>query len=1479
MIRRSLGAALWTLVGLLAGFLGALSSLVGTGAGRTLLARVSEGALRQVFTGTAEIGDVRGSLLTGLTLSEVRLFDADTTLVAWLPEANLSYNPFDFAAGRVVLFELHLHRPVINIVQHPSGRLNIEELLRLGGPDKGPHGPATLILFRNVRITDGTVILRLQAKRPAPGDSSVEIANDDPNGRLRVRRFEHLDARLSALQVSSPRERGIRIDVSRLAVTSSDPGVRLVDVAGRLRVVGDSMDVQLARVRLPASALRDARGTVRWPHGTLLFDLRLRADSATLGDFHFIDRRFAGVPGAGVVSGDVRLRSHGERVLEVGLDPLRLAYGGGTVAGHLNAFSASDSGLVALRDADLDAREFDLEFARPFLDTLPFAGRLSGHTIATGPVTALALETDWSFRDSLVPGWPETRIRGKGEVNLKAAAGLRFQPFAVEASSIDLGTVAQLAPAVRLNGTLSAAGTLTGPLRDAQFVGTLEHRDGERPPSALTGSVRLDTRGEVLGIYADVTADSLSFDDLRGSFPTLPLLGAVAGSVKLAGPLGALETHVDLHSGGGAVRGDGTLMLDLPHYGARGLTVTARDLDLAHWLGRGAPPSRLSFSLRGDFVGDSAVPPIGTLQAILEPSQLAGAGLDSGAVGVRFADRRLYVDSLRITQSGLITTGSGSLGWTRGTGGQLALDLGADSLAALDPLVGWFAGGGPDALDDPGGRGRGGGGRGDALAGAARVLLTLEGSLDSLGLDARASVERLAWRAWRVPAGRGHLTWQPGSAPTFALEASLDSIAHGTFGFSAAFATARGTRDSLTWLARSRIGEGGAFLAGGRFARRAAQTGGAALAVGVDSLAVQLPGDVWVLERPTELSVTDSAATVTGLVLQSAYRSGKLVLEGALPTRGRADAHLQLEGFPLVGLYALLERDTAGVGGTVTVTAGLSGTRASPVSSGSFSLSNGAFGEFRAPFVDGTFDYHDRRLRGALHLWRSGQQILDVQAYLPLDLALEPVPRRQLPDTLSVGARADSVDLSVLEALTPALQRVTGVFSANLGIAGTWEAPRLRGELQIASAAATIPTLSVRYEDVNGRLALSGDTIAIQSLSARSERGRADFTGIVRLEQLTHPVLDLGIAADQFKALDLRNNVAITASGRLSLKGPVFGATLTGHAKVTSGVLYFADLVQKRIVNLDELADTSLAALIQQQRLGPEFENVFLDSLRIDDLELEMGSDVWLRSDEANIQLAGSVRLTKQRDQYLVSGTLQAVRGTYRLKVGSLLSREFVVTEGTVRYFGTPDQDAALDIRAKHVVHPVPTPALHNPEDITVVAHIGGTLLVPKITLEAEKRELSQTEIISYLLFGKGSVDLAGDQGGIADQRAVLQSALGILSGEIEQTIVSGGVPVDYVEIRPGGGGQGTALAPWNVAVGRQLGPKTFVVVNAGFCSGGQVGVQNMLGLSLQFRISPEWRTEASFAPVQTCSIDPTGTQGNTVPRQVGLDLFWERRY
>jgi len=1459
MVRRSLGVALWSLVGLLACFLGALNGLVGTRAGRSLLARIASNAVERAVAGTIEVGDVRGTLISGVTLTNVSLFDADTTLVGVLPRVDVSYNPLDFLAGRVVLFEVDLDRPVFNIVQHANGKINLEELLRLDVKSSGPAGPRPLVLFRNVRITDGTVHLRLQ-DHPSPGDSVLEIDRYGTDGRRRIRRFEHLDARLAALRISAPRERGIRIDISRLAFQSSDPHLTLADAAGRITITGDTLDADLVRVRFPGSQF-SARGRATWPGGPILWDLALRADSATLTDVAFLDPRF---PSGAVLRGGVAVRSHGPRVLEIRLDPLDVSYGGGTLTGRVTAFSATDSGIVAVRQGDLVASDLSLELARPFLDTLPFYGRLTGHTIVDGPTGALHLETDWAFRDSLVAGWPTTRIRGRGEVDVRGkGVDLGFRPFELEAT-LDLGTARRLVPAFRLVGELDAVGTLSGTLHDARFSGTLRHRDRDRPVSVVRGVVALDSRTDTLGVSADVTTDSLSLDGLRGSFPGLPLQGTLAGTIRLDGNVAALATHADLTMAeSGTVRGDGTLMLGMPGYGVRDFTLRARDLNVQRWLAAQGPPSRLAFTLTGSLALDSATPPVGDVTATLAPSLFAGSIVDSGAAKLHFGDGRVYVESLRVQQPGLLTRGSGSLGWRRPTRGSLSLDVDADSLSVLDSLVTWLAGPGL-AGPIPG----------EALRGSARVVVTLDGALDSVGVEARATATDLKWRAWRIPAGRGRATYSPGVVPVFAVEATIDSLGYGRLGFGAGQARARGSRDSLTWFARSRVGDLGAFLAGGRYARD-----GAAQVVGVDSLAVLLPGAVWFLEEPVQLTIGDTALALDTLSLKSAAGQGRLVLSGEVARHGRAGARVYLEAFPLAGVYALLQRDTLGVAGALTATVALTGTRASPMYSGSFALSDAAFGAFRAPFMDGTVDYRDHRLDGEVHLWRSGQQVLSVVAHLPLDLALMEVAERQLPDTLSVQARADSVDLTVLEAMTPLLRQVRGVFDADLGIGGTWDAPRLRGGLDISGAAATIPTLNVRYEDIGGRLVLRGDTIRIEGLTARSEKGRAEVSGYLRLDRLTKPVLALRIAATDFKALDLRGYLTVTASGQLALAGPVFGATLTGSGTVTEGVLHFADLVNKRVVNLDEpwvqdLIDTSL---IRTQRLGPEFQSVFLDSLRVEGLQLTMGSDVWLRSSEANIQLTGAVTVNKVRGNYLLSGTLQAPRGTYRLVVGPV-SREFVVTQGTVHYFGTPDLDAELDIEARHVVHPLPSgtggtggvAAAGGGVDITVIAHIRGTLLVPRLTLEAERGELSQSEIISYLMFGRPSFELAGGQGALA--RGVAAS---LVAGEVERTVVSDlGVPLDYFEFRPGD--PSDPLARTQLAAGWQIGNNTFLVLNAGFCRRQQVLVTNTLGASLQFRISPEWRTEASFEPVPNCLA--TGSDPQSA-RQVGLDLFWERRY
>ena len=118
------------------------------------------------------------------------------------------------------------------------------------------------------------------------------------------------------------------------------------------------------------------------------------------------------------------------------------------------------------------------------------------------------------------------------------------------------------------------------------------------------------------------------------------------------------------------------------------------------------------------------------------------------------------------------------------------------------------------------------------------------------------------------------------------------------------------------------------------------------------------------------------------------------------------------------------------------------------------------------------------------------------------------------------------------------------------------------------------------------------------------------------------------------------------------------------------------------------------------------------------------------------------------------------------------------------------------------------------------------------------------------------------------------------VSGEFERTVISDlGVPLDYFEFRPPD--PSDPLSTARLAAGWQIGRKTFVVVNTGparsarpvTCQS-QAPSSTLVGASLQFRLSSEWRTEASIEPVFTCT-----PGAPSISHQFGLDLFWERRY
>jgi translocation and assembly module TamB len=441
--------------------------------------------------------------------------------------------------------------------------------------------------------------------------------------------------------------------------------------------------------------------------------------------------------------------------------------------------------------------------------------------------------------------------------------------------------------------------------------------------------------------------------------------------------------------------------------------------------------------------------------------------------------------------------------------------------------------------------------------------------------------------------------------------------------------------------------------------------------------------------------------------------------------------------------------------------------------------------------------------------------------------------------------------------------------AVDVEVEGTWEAPRLAGSVGIRNGAMDVPGLGVRFGSVEGGAVLRGDSLLLRDLRITSGGGNLLVGGAVRLEDLSRPLFDLDLRANQFLAIDVRNFLTLTGTGNLSLRGPLLGSTLTGNLTANSGVLYFADLVNKRVIDLDDptIADLVDSTMFQEKDLRGQFQNRFLDSLRVEDLRIEIGSDVWLRSAEANIQLDGEARVSKAGREYQPAGTLQAPRGTYTLKIGPV-TRDFTVTHGEVRYIGT--LDAQLDIEARHTVRAV------RGEEIPVIAVIEGTLYAPKLRLESTLRPpISEADLFSYLITGYPANE--ANAVGLASAVEVFSSAF---SSELERTLIQDlGVPVDLIEIRPGVGTGGTA-APTQLAAGWQLGRKTFVTFNAGFCPDfSQISTRN-LGAGLEFRFSKEWRLQSAVEPtIERCGGAAVIPLDSRSRYQIGLDLLWEREF
>jgi hypothetical protein len=1461
-MRRQLARFLFVfVVGSLAMVLGVVTSMTLTPPGRDLLARTVSRLLDRIVLGQVRVGAISGSFLYDLTLEDLVVRDTSGTLLVSFPRARVSYRLPNLIAGQVVLSGIELDRPLIQLIKHRSGRMNYEEVLRIGKGSKGGKSP--LVEFHNVNMTAGTLRIALPWNPPktARTESSVDSAlraerakpgrliEDSPEGLRRVIVLADLATKVSRLLIATPDRKPFTIDLDSLATRVNDPGVTLRHAVGRVRIRGDSAVFSLSQGALPDSRFSGG-GAVTWPRDTVLFDFQVIAPHVNLEDLRWVSPHFPSMTGRGILTA----RSETGTRTAYDIRDLHLRGLLGQVDGELVTITDKRRGL-GVRDMNLRLANLDMDAVRPYLDTLPFAGTVTGKLAGSGFLSALDLSLEWAFRDATVPQRPLSTIAGEGGVGASRDSGLVFTNFGVRQSDIDLRTVRRVAPAVILPGRLTAVGTLNGPLRNVTFNGTAQHQDLDRAPSQLEGTVHLDTRFETLGLGTDVTLDPISFEGIRRAFPSLKTQGELRGHFQSRGTLSNLAVDASLSGQLGVIEAHGSITVQPPRWGAEDLLLRFSGLNLAALTGRKVPTS-----MNGELVitgrTDTVDAPEGELRLAMSRSRIREWILDSVHAVAGMHDSLIRLDTAYAVWKGARVGGSGTLGWSVPHRGRMEFTLAADSLIAFDSLL--LASTGQSRDTSPESR---------PLSGTAQANVQLAGSLDTLEMSGEGTVQKLEWQRISSPEVAGAFTWIGGQRPLLTASVGSDSVVARQWIFHRLGATARGWADSLDWSAGTGIGESTRFDLAGSWWRR-----GSVQVALFDSVAAALPVHRYRNDESFAITLSDSAPAVSPMTLRAEDGSSVVQVGGRVPGTSSGSLAVRMMGVDIHDVYGLLQQDTTGVAGEVGLDLHVGGTAEAPVFRGTTSLSSARFGEFLAPFLEGVVDYADRKLEANLLLWRTGENVLQVETRLPLNLGLRGVKQRRVEGPISVHARGDSVDLGIIEALTPAINRVRGTLSADVNVAGTWDDPRFTGGAEIRGGAMSLPGLGVRYEGLRGRARFQGDSLVLDSVSVRSD-GSLDIGGSIRLEDLSRPVLDLAFRARDFRAIDVRNFLTLSATGGLRLRGPLFHATLTGDLTANSGVLYFADLVSKRIIDLEDptIADLVDTTLLRRENLGAKFQNRFLDSLTIQGLRVTLGSDDWLRSAEANIQLGGEVVLSKAAKTYTPSGTLDALRGSYTLKIGPV-TRDFTVERGSVRYFG--DLNAGLDIQGRHVARAV------RGEEIPIIAKVSGTLYAPKVTLESTfNPPISETDLVSYLVTGYPANEAArvGQSNALETGLAYFSSAL---SSELERALIQDlGIPLDLIEIRPGvaTGSRNTALT--QLAAGWQLGRKTFVTLNAGFCPENlsQFTYTN-LGASLEFRFSREWSLLTSIEPtLQSCRRDFGIVISN--PYQIGSDIRWEREF
>ncbi len=1363
-----------------AGIVVAISSIAvlsRTGFGRERVRRLAMGALQTVVHGTLSVKRIDGDLLGRFTLVGVQITDSLGASFLVADSVSLRLDLMPLLRQRVRITDVVLSRPVVTLAQNTSGGWNYERIFPTDStaPVDTTAGLGDWVHLENVLVRDGQVTLRRPWTPDGPGalrDSVITAAlapdaraviERSANGFVQVMTFRSMRGRIPRLVIADPDVSGMRIEVDSLTTVAAlfrPPHLDIRQLSGIVRIEDDSLTVSELRLLLPGSR---AAGRVVVNNASGDVTASLDVPSLLLAD---VQALYPSLPSGGTARMHVELHVRDSLPSRYRITDATITIDSTRIEGSLGLTLGKD--VTIFSDTDLDITALSMALVERLVPDVevPVQGSLSGHAGVSGPLTDMQLDLDVVVRPR---GHAAFRAIARGGVGVGDV--ITANTLYVHGDRIPLSLAREFDVDLPLGGVLTAEGTLSGS-SSGRMRGNVRVTHAER------GDVsRMVVQGVVSfadSLRMDVTAEveSLAMAMANAFADSLELRGTASGRIHVTGtPRNVNAQFALVLPDRGRLQGDATYRLGQGDTATYRAAVVLREV-APQSIMPSLPLMLVSGALSLSGRGTDPATLNADLSSRLDMLMVDSAEFRSVVLDARAREGVLQLDSLSgVTVFGSATA-SGTFGLTDAHAGTLTFAAQVDDLNGLRrwigtsdttlvparPAVGLRAARLRERLDSLRAQARAKQDpaaelmtsmRGttdvpavrrpvdvpaiasDSTAGSFRVEGSATGSIARADAIATLTTPGIVWGGSLVGAGSARATWHGAftTQDSMSVDAGVDSLRAAGFAFDS-------TRVRATY--KDGVGEARIALFPGDTsvyrleAEYALRTNAGELRL--RELELRLDSTVWRSSRASVISWGDDGLHVDSLELRDAASGGRLFVNGEIPDADPGRLEARMEGVRVAPWLSIAQSDLA-VDGLLNANITMSGTRAAPTLDGTVALTDVTYGGSSFPDLSTTLAYASRSIRiDARVTGETGGELARVSGTAPLDLSFADSVATRLPDDrpLALHIVGDSIPLSPLMDVTDAVTGLQGRAESDVYVRGTWRNPSLSGSATLDMSQMRLAATGVRFENVTARLRMSGDSVLLDTLSARS-KGLLSGSGSIVLTPIANPQFNLDIRAADARVLDNETG-ELFAEGNVQVRGALDSWRVGGAVAITRGVVYLPDPAAQQVIDAEGPLAFAVAdsATVRELGLAPA-PNTLLQNLKLD-VTVDVRRGTFGRSPDANIEVFGQlrVRLDPPGDAFVITGALQTDQGLY-----TLYGKRFDVTRGTVRFVGGEDLNPSLQIIAVYQVQQ----AGRAPLDIRVV--IGGTLEAPTISLESDAQPtLPQSDLIAFLAFGRSSSSL-----------------------------------------------------------------------------------------------------------------------------------------